>query len=473
MLLTLSACDEHLAVSADDQPVLSIDTLRMGQLLAGNSSRTYQVRILNPCDRELRLSSVSLRHGSTSGFRMNVDGMNGVVFDDADLLRIASNDSMFVFVEATFAETGGGLTSHTDYIDVLCNGRLQSVVLEAESKDVLKYRGEVLTSDQHWARTLEMQVYDSLVIAEGVTLTVADSVTVYLHDKADIIVRGTLQCAGLPGAPVTIRGDRTDNMFPNLPYDNLPSQWGSLYLCKGSGGSRFVHTDIHGMSDGIFIDSTDVVFEACRLKNSGGNLLTCQMSTVSMLNCELSNAAGSLYAAYGGWHDLTHCTLANYHFASRISQEALLLSNVCQAELAAGPLEAGYTPLYRCVLTNTLVWGDTFMPDVALKYYRVAIGEDALGAPILADSVFCYRFDHCLLRAKGTDDADFVQTVWNEDPLYQLIDDKNYTYDFHLLEDSPAKWRGVDCGVKSDLEGAPRPDVPSIGCYEYIKADNK
>lgn len=461
--LSVVSCDDELATSVADQPCLSADTLWLGQLLAGNSSKTYQLHVLNPCDKEIRLSSVSLRHGDKSGFRMNVDGMNGISFDDADLLRIASHDSLFVFVEATFPETGEGLANHTDYIDITCNGVVQTVVLSAQSKDVLKLSGERIISDQVWSRSLEVQIYDSLIIEKGITLTLEDSVILYLHDKAEILVRGTLLCQGQLGSPVVLRGDRTDNMFPNLPYDNLPSQWGGLRFERSSRGSRLAYTDIHGMASGVFVDSTDVSFVNCRLKNSDGNLLTGFMATIQFENCELSNAAGALFEAFGGWYDMTHCTLANYNFAAPIRQRAVHLSNVMP--------EVAYTPLYHCNFTNTIVWGDTYDPDVYPEYYRVQVDEDALGNPVFADSIFAYRFDHCLLRANGTDDEDFIQVRWNEDPLYMLIDDANYTYDFHLQEDSPAKWSGIKTAVRYDLDGVVRPDEPSIGCYEYVKKE--
>lgn len=459
---SVSSCNDELATGSSDQPYLSVDTLQLGQLLAGNSSKTYQLRIINPCSKEIRLTSVALRYGGESGFRMNVDGMNGTSFSDADLLRIASHDSLFVFVEATFPETGGGLTDYIDYIDVMCNGVQQSVVLTAQSKDVLKLYAETLTSDQVWQRTQEVQIYDSLVIEEGATLTLADSVTLYLHDKANIIVRGKLLCLGKLGAPVTIRGDRTDNMFPNLPYDNLPSQWGSIYFDRRSHGSSFEFADIHGMSTGIYVDSTDVSFRNCHIKNSDDNLLTGYMATIVLENCELSNAAGALFEAFGGWHEVTHCTLANYNFAAAIKQRAVHISNVMP--------DVAYTPLYRCNFTNTIVWGDTYDPDVFPEYYKVVESEDAKGNPVYADSVFCYRFDHCLLRADGYDDADFIQIQWNKDPLYRLIDDANYIYDFHLQDESPAKWTGVKTAIQYDLDGVLRPDAPSIGCYEFVPA---
>ncbi len=451
----LCACsDDDFSTSPSDQPTPSADTISMGLLLTGNSSPTYQLKLYNRCGNDLLLTSIALRGASDNGFRMNVDGMNGTSFTNSDLLRIASGDSMFIFVEATFPSDGTSATAqHTDYIDITCNGRTQSVVLDAQSKDVAKLRGEVVAADATWPSGTEVQIYDSLVIPHGVTLTIGDSSTLYLHDKADIRVYGTLRCEGALGRPVTLRGDRTDWMFDNLPYDNLPAQWGSLIIDSTATGCLFRHTDIRGMSDGIRLDSTDVTFDACRLKNSGSHLIACRMTRLTLRNCELSNASGALLNICGGWHDITHCTLANYNFAAAVTRPALCLDNIsANGERAQ--------PLHECVIRNTIIWGRWNDPDVSLPEKTALAGD-----------ITSYRFDHCLILAEGgTDDNDFIATVWNQDPLFALIDIPNYSFDFHVQSESPAIGAGAANGAAicpTDLDGKTRAaDAPTIGCYE-------
>ena len=72
---------------------------------------------------------------------------------------------MYDFEAATFQALAAVFTDHKDYIDVICNGVTQSIVLEATSQDVLKMRGEVIDGDRTFGRTLSVQVFDSLVIA--------------------------------------------------------------------------------------------------------------------------------------------------------------------------------------------------------------------------------------------------------------------------------------------------------------------
>ena len=444
----LFACDEEVVTRGGAQPTPSVDTLHLGTLLAGNSSPTYILKLYNRNSQDLKLTSITLRDAATSGFRMNVDGMNGSSFTDSNLLRISAGDSLFMFVEATFPSVGAGTHKHFDYVDVVCNGRTSTIVLEAECKDVKKLSAYTVTSDEIWTDGTEVQIYDSLVVANGAILTLTNSTTIYLHDKANIVVHGTIISIGSTDNPVTIRGDRTDNMFDNLPYDNLPSQWGNIYLRKESQGNFFINTNIHGMSDGILVES-DAFFINCRLKNSDGNLVTAINAEMMIENCELSNAAGSLLDIIGGSYDIVHCTLSNYNFASAIKQETLRLSN-------RDTVNNTTAPLLKCNIVNSIIWGKKFEPDVRLDYYPTAEG----------DSIFNYRFDHCLIHANGTDDEQFIATKWNIDPGFVLVDEKNYNFDFHLSKESPCLESGTTTDVNSDLDGKMRQNPPSIGCYE-------
>lgn len=444
----------------------------MGTVLCGNSSKTYLVKLYNHCDGDLRLSSISLRNAETSGFRMNVDGMNGTQFTNSDLLCIAQGDSLFIFVEGTFPMGDNPVNmprvEHKDYIDIVCNNRTKTVILTATSQNVEQLTTVVIDQDSCWSTVeLDKQIMDSLIIEQGVTLTIDSGVTIYLHNKAGIRVAGTLICQGTKECPVIIRGDRTDNLFSDLPYDNLPAQWGSMLIENTAKGCSFVHTDIHGLTDGIVLDSTDVLFESCRLRNSDGNLLTCRMTELRMKNCELSQAAGALLDIRGGKDSIIHCTLANYNFNRRIKREAVCLCNMDTAQ-------GRYTPLEECYFLNTIVWGRRYdkEPDINLTinltYYKVPVGSSN-GKTQYADSVFSYTFDHCLLRISGTDDDDFIQTAWNTDPLFKRLDDSNYDYDFHLKSSSPAIGNGNGKGsllCPKDLDGNLRLAIPTIGCYE-------
>lgn len=453
-ILCFVSCDDNVATGPNVQPELSADSIHMGTVFAGISSPTYLLKLYNRNRDDLKITQIKLRNAAESGFRMNVDGMNGSDFTNSDLMRIAAGDSMFIFVEATFSKLNSSESNNVeciDYIDIVCNGKTQTVVLDAQSKEIRELRGHEVLSNEVVREDEEVQVFDSLVVSSDAELLMLPGSTFYLHDKAKIIVYGALSIQGSQEKPVTIRGDRLDNMFYNLPYDNLPSQWGGIVLTKESHDNRISFADIRGMTDGIIIES-DAHFFSSRIKNSDGNLISARNAEMVVENCELSNASGCLLEVIGGNCEVIHSTLANYNFASPIRQEAVRLSN-CDTVAHAD------APLIKCNFVNTIIWGKKFVPDVRLDYF----------APEQGDSIFCYSFDHCLLHADGADDEQFVATMWNLDPQFLNIDDKNYTFDLHLSSESPCLGAGTPAGatlLPLDIEGKPRAANPSLGCYE-------
>ena len=468
-LWMFAACSDDLDTGTSAQPKVSADTLDVGMLLAGNSSQTYGLKLYNRNSGEIRLSSIVLRNAGTSGFRMNVDGMNGSSFTNPDLLRIASGDSLFLFVEATFEARSG--RSHTDYIDVTCNGKTQSIVLKGECRDVEIWRTKTIDADVRVFSGSEIQIYDSLVVAEGAKLILEDSVVLYLHDKADIHLYGTLICEGTAGRPVILRGDRTDKMFVNLSYDGLPAQWGNLYVHSSSSGNVWNWADIHGMTDGIRIEpgtidteltedeEQRITFRHCRISLSDSTLIRATGAQCRMEGCLLSNAGGALLNIQGGAWEIDHCTLANYCYTAWVTTPALCLTN---------PYDY---PLWHCNVSNTLVWSKRCNPSVTPNASDVQLVYQEFISPdgSRSDSIFHYRFDHCLLAANGTDDNEFISTVWAKDPLYLLLDDANYTYDFRLQAESPAIGVATDSQLETDLDNTPWASKPAIGCYEYVQ----
>ena len=99
--------------------------------------------------------------------------------------EIRPNDSIFVFVEATLPENGGNLpVTITDYLDFETNGVTKTVVLSANGQDVDRRRGQVVDVDTRLVADKPYQIFDSLVVAEGATLTLDPGVTLYFHDGA-------------------------------------------------------------------------------------------------------------------------------------------------------------------------------------------------------------------------------------------------------------------------------------------------
>ena len=186
-----TACiEDDVSTNVAHQPQFSTDTLDMGLVFTQAGTPTHSFTVYNRYDKVMSISNISLRNAESGVFRLNVDGFSGKHFENTE---IRPNDSIFVFVEATLPENGGNLpVTITDYLDFETNGVTKTVVLSANGQDVDRRRGQVVDVDTRLVADKPYQIFDSLVVAEGATLTLDPGVTLYFHDGANLVVHGRL-----------------------------------------------------------------------------------------------------------------------------------------------------------------------------------------------------------------------------------------------------------------------------------------
>ena len=92
---------------------------------------------------------------------------------------------------------GQSTSVDTGFRTFTVNGIRQSVLLEAYGQDVNLYKGGVtITKDSILTANRPYLIYDSLVIAKGVSLNIEKGATFYMHDKASLIVHGSMNALG-------------------------------------------------------------------------------------------------------------------------------------------------------------------------------------------------------------------------------------------------------------------------------------
>ena len=237
--------DDQYIVSNTAAIRFNKDTLSLDTILAGQPTHTDTFKVFNPNNKYIRLTRAWLEKGSSSPFCVNIDGemlTNGVGSD----FEIAKKDSMFVFFFLNAPE------SHTD-APVLVEDRLffqtegghiQSVVLHAYAQGIHRLKNLRISSDTTFNAGRPYQIFDSLVVESGATLTLMPGTRLYFHPNASLIVRGRLRSEGTPEKNVIMRGDRLGNMLSGIPYDRIPNQWGGLLFAKESYNNSLSYTDI-------------------------------------------------------------------------------------------------------------------------------------------------------------------------------------------------------------------------------------
>lgn len=405
IIFSLSSCIvDSFDTSPSAQPTFSVseEGLDMGLYFAGSPSPTSHMMIYNPNKKIINLAEVRLRSGEH--FRINVDGRSGSVFNDVE---IRPNDSIYVFVECTLPTVDTPEPQEVaDYLDITTNGVIKSVKIKAQSQNVNRIDRLTIDSDMTLQAEIPNLITDTLRVSEGATLTVSPGARLLFHDKAALVVEGTLLCPGTSDAPIELRGDRTNNVVADISFEVMSNQWEGVRFTSASRGNRLEHTSIVNTCRGVEVDSlSELTLLNSRLYNSGKIQLTAgKGSTVTALGCEISNAASALLHLGAGNFTFDRCTLANWYLFAWPDMAIIELT------------DAGST---SAVFANSVIYGR----DRALGGYDSEIETDIW-------------FKRCMFAVDGSDDERFISCLWNEDPRleYSLTD---YTFSYLPLDGSP------------------------------------
>lgn len=471
--LALGACDDYDSWTTDGSARLtfSVDTVAFDTVVTGMSSTTRTLIVSNDNTAGLHIQRVALGKGDRSPFRVNVDGqyLAGGVGEEFEVRR---RDSIYVRAEVLVPETEGNEMVHMEdqLTFTLESGVQQHVTLVADGMNVYVVRGLDIKRDTTLLTDRPYIIYDSLVVEAGATLTLQPGTTLMMHEGVNIDVHGSLRAQGTLEQPVVLRGDRVDNLFDYLPYDNTPNRWGGVHIYGESTDNVLTQCDIHSGEYGIVCDSALVldvdhptlVMENCIIHNVGGTALDLNNVIVQAIGCQISNAAGRCVSVLGGACDFVHCTITQFYPFVADRGDALYLANVRDEEI--------YCHLYWANFLNCVITG--YAEDVIM-------GSISEGSDYRCE----YRFDHCLLRTIKSDDEErFVDINWDLDEKGELdtkperhftvFDTKNFIYDF--TPDSASVIRGLADpewtktlspidrrGVSRMADGA-----PDAGCYE-------
>lgn len=456
MLAVTSCIEDSVSTSASDQPQFSLDTLDLGCFFSDQPTPTFKFVVYNRNKKVINIDRIGLRDNDDRTFRINVDGTAGESFSN---IEIRPNDSIYVFVEATVARGNGRDSINAQcYVDFMTSGVTRSVVLKATGRDIDVRRGLIVERDTTFRAGRPMQVFDSLVVAQGATLTIEPGAELFFHDKATMIVRGRLMSLGSAEAPVVMGGDRLDNVVGDIPFDLMASQWGGVEFKRTSAGSRLSHTVIKNMTVGVLADSVPAAPDGspgleiinCRVRNSARYALNSYFSNIRIIGSEISDAAVAPLFLTGGQIDMAHVTVANYYLFAAPALPSVWMNHYNEDTR----VEDSSEPLMTAKMANCIFYG---------------LGSDFSGTDLTGSAVTVRR---CLFKSEGSDDDNFLECLWGLDPLYLTVREE-YIFDYRLAPDSPAAEAGdpslTPTDAARDFYGVARSTAaPSLGAFQFV-----
>ncbi len=459
---SLSCEREGFITDPDASLRFSSDTLYFDTVFTTLSTITKSFTIHNPHKDFLKISRIRLAKGENSVFRINLDGVPGIDFEN---IEIPPKDSIYVFVDATLdPNNSDNIMLQQDSVVTETNGNVQDIDIVAWGQDVHMIRGEVLTT-QTWVNDKPYLIIDYALVDSLEVLTMDPGVRVYLHRDAVFAVGGTLIANGEKDMPVSFSGDRLEKM-----YEDIPGQWGGIYFFAGTRDNRLNYTEVRGGNFGMIVDTTMNENPTLEITNS----LIAHMSSVGLLargakikgvnNLIYNCGSSALALTIGGSYEFYHCTIAGrWGYSPPRTDPSVFISNYYYYNdtLSTGDVvsKPEIRDIEKAYFGNCIIWGDMENELIIDKFPDIG--------------TFNYKFENCLgkfnqdgFEFNFTDFPNLIKKYpefisWNE-------------YDFQLDTLSPAKDAGneltgelypLDRNRNSRIEDG----KPDIGAYERVE----
>jgi hypothetical protein len=505
-ILSLASCREDFNFEPSNGGLeFSKDTIYFDTIFTGISSSTYTLKVYNKSNKDISISQIKFAKGLESKYRMTVDGMignNNRIFENVEML---AKDSMYIFIETTvdIAEAnpsdflytdqiifnGGTIEQKVDLVTLIQDayflypqrfddGTTETLTLgEDEIYGFVLDENDPINGNEYiWNNTKPYVIYGYAAVPSDRILTVEAGARIHFHSESGLIVgnNGSLQVNGLASNnpddfyenSVIFEGDRLEPL-----YENVPGQWGTIWLTQGSKNNKFDNCLIKNGVYGLYVTGNtnlsnpeaDLTLYNVEMYNHSNYGILASTAYISGENVVINSAGqAALACTYGGKYNFNHSTFNNNWQSSK--QVSVLLNNYIEG---ATPETQ---PMEEATFTNCIIYGSNQIQFIIDK-------KD--------NPVFNYKLDHCLIRFNN------VNNIFTDNPLYQFTTDAVH-YNNCLIATNSSIFRpsffdvnsnqliiGDDSAARGqanfsfsvntkDITGRDRENPADIGAYNYI-----
>lgn len=472
VLLSMTACHQQDTITSTAQIRFSQDSVYFDTVFTSIGSSTQRIMLYNDSKHSVFIESVSSK---TPYFQVNLDGESQI-----DLIKnyeLPGKDSIFLFIRACIDPLKqDNPVLIEDTLLFMINSQVIGLPIQAYGQDVILLKTKEGRTEFPYGYTFNAKkpylIYDTVLVAGK--MQIVPGATLYMHNNASIYALGSVEAIGNKNAPITIRGDRLDQLFEQVPYKYASGQWGGLYFLhyKGEPAPTYSLNHVYLLSGniGLYCLSEDkeqrgtLTMTNSKVHNHAMYGVVLQNTDAAISNCEISNCAAYCVYLAGGTHTLTHNTIASFfgYPYTTINIHQVIREDV--AALYINNLSKQYAPtianVRNCIITGARDNNIALATPLPTYYTGEIIGNyiksDTIKAPNSRDNVY----------AQENDSAVFVNT-------HYLLKEYIY-YDFHLDSLSPA--RGIADSIISisypmDIDDIQRKTHPDAGCYEYYNVN--
>ncbi len=486
-LITVSSCRKDFStIPSFGKLEFSKDTVFLDTVFTNIGSATYNLKVYNRGNSSITIPEIKLENGTSSNYRLNVDGVPGKEFNDIDIL---AKDSLFVFIETTIDANSVTNPIYTDRI-LFDNGSneqdvdLVTLVQDANfiypGKDPITMKIDSLTIDGQatsikgryltdteltFTNTRPTVIYGYAAVPSNKTLTIEAGSKIHFHNNSGLIIddKATLKVNGTLAEKVIFEGDRLEHVF-----SQTPGQWGAIWMRAGSKDNDIKHAQIKNGIIGILIDSIGsssiptLKLQNTEIYNHSNFGILARETNIEGHNVVIGSAGeASLAATIGGTYNFTHSTFANFWNNGIRQLPAVLINNFFKYE-DNGQEIIETRDLHAANFTNCIFDGNNNIEFIIDK--------------VDGGGIFNYNVSNSMIQFNDTSNSfegnaelDFTNSFYQNIILNgnsHFKDSQNE--DFIIGQDSDAINKAKTSIFNLDLLGIDRSSNPDIGAYQHI-----
>lgn len=493
MAVLWSSCRSDFdTVESSGNLEFSKDTVFLDTVFSNISSATYSLKVYNRSTEDIHIPEIKLQKGEASAYRLNVDGIPGKSFEDIEIL---AKDSIYIFIETTvnLQQPDQKEFIYEDNIQFRSNAHLQEIPVITLVKDAIflypekdqngtvenivlgtNEQGEeervqgFYLEDEHliFTNAKAYIIYGFAAVPAGKTLTIEAGARIHFHADSGILVSegASLKVNGEFSEDrekleneVIFQGDRLGSDF-----QDLPGQWGAIWLRKGSIDNIINYATIKNAGVGLLVEGNNQASPTLQIKNSQiyNSAINGLRSTAAKIygeNLVINNNGQASLQLSGGNYVFKHATLVNYWQQGYREFPAVYIQNFEETDTGLQTYD-----LELAKFSNCIIFGNE---KTELQFNR---NETA---------AFNILFENCLIKfdessSSGEPFYDFTNQefytgiILNENPFFWNPLDN----DFNLQSGSPAIDKGnlsTAFEVPFDIIQVDRTADPDLGAYEW------
>lgn len=381
--------DEKYLSSADAKLHFSVDTVMFDTIFTTIGTTTQHLKIYNPYDQKILISSIKLAKGPSSNFRLNI---NGISSDEVQNMEIAPLDSVYIFVEVTVDPSGQNLPLIVkDSIEFVTNSNHQDVDLVAWGQDFKLVKGKV-PKNTIWTSEKPYLVFSDAYVDSLSSLTIQPGTKIYFHKEAGLHVEGKILAKGTVENPIFFYSDRLEAV-----YANVPDQWDGISLYPGSKSNELSNVEIKNANIGLLVGNVgdkgpaSVKLSNVKIQNMAYAGIFAMESDIQASNCLVTNCGFYAVALLvSGSYEFNHSTIANYWggygYKTRTTP-SVYISNILniakdKKDYVGDISKADFS---NCIITGNV--GD----------------KNELYLKVNSERTLNYKFDRCVVQLDKTD----------------------------------------------------------------------